>query len=211
MNPPEKFKDQIRVVGVSGSLRRGSYTDIVVKKALQGATDAGADSTFINLRKFELPFYGMVPDKDFPPDVFRLREIIKQSHGVVLGTPEYHSSISGVLKNFLDFMRFEEFEGKMVGLVGVSGGNLGATNALNSLRTIGRCLHAWVLPQQVSVPQVHKQFDKQGQFLDEAIEKRLFEIGGQVAKLANSHAMQKDQDFIKMWEALPLNPGGEKY
>ena len=74
-----------------------------------------------------------------PPDVARLRSTVKRCHGLILGTPEYHGSFSGVLKNAIDLMGFEEFEGKMIGLVGVAGGAMGALSALASLRTIGWC------------------------------------------------------------------------
>ena len=114
------------------------------------------------------------------------------------------------MKNALDLMSFEEFEGKMIGLVGVSGGNLGAINALNSLRTIGRNLHAWVLPQQVSIPEAEKYFDADGQPNDPELKARLLEIGQLIAKFAAFHEIQKDQEFIKLWEGLPFNPGGRK-
>ncbi len=205
-----KFKDKIKIVGVSGSLRPGSFTHKTVEMALQGAAELGVETQFVDLRNYEMVFYGMMEEDDYPEDIIRLRKEVKDAHGLILGTPEYHSSLSGVLKNFLDLMGFNEFEGKMVGLVGVAGGTLGATNALNSLRTIGRSLHAWVLPQQVSIPQVWKCFDEDGKMTDKDIEARLLELGRQVARFADFREMQKDQDFIRMWEALPLNPGGDK-
>jgi NAD(P)H-dependent FMN reductase len=64
---------------------------------------------------------GKDDESEFPKDVFRLREEVKQARGIILGTPEYHGGYSGVLENALDLMGFEEFEGKMLGLLGVSG------------------------------------------------------------------------------------------
>jgi multimeric flavodoxin WrbA len=91
-----------------------------------------------------------------------LREEVKHAEGIILGTPEYHGGYSGVLKNALDLMGFEEFEGKMLGLVGVSGGAMGAFGAMNSLREVGRALHAWVVPDQASIPQAWQEFDETG-------------------------------------------------
>ena len=72
----------------------------------------------------------------------------------------------GVLKNAIDLMGFNEFQGKVVGLIGVAGGSTGAINGLNGLRTVGRALRAWVIPNQVSIPQAWEAFDKAGQLKD---------------------------------------------
>src|SRR3954453_8729251 len=108
----------IRIVGISGSLRAGSYTRRAVETALAGAEEAGAATQLIDLRDYNLVFRAGKDESGFPPDVFRLREEVKQSDGVILGTPEYHGGLSGVIKNALDLMGFDEFEGKMIGLVG---------------------------------------------------------------------------------------------
>ena len=102
---------------------------------------------------------GKEDDKEYPKDVFRLREEAKGAHGLILGTSEYHGGVSGVLKNALDLIGFEELEGKMIGLVGVSGGALGAVHALSHLRTVGRAFHAWVIPEQAAVSEAWKAFD----------------------------------------------------
>ena len=86
---------------------------------------------------------------------------------------------------------------------------MGAINALNSLRTIGRSLHAWILPDQVSIPQGWKVFDKTGQIKDDDLEKRLIEMGRQVTRFAHLHTSEKSQEFLQLWETAPVNPGGE--
>src|SRR5882762_11225252 len=152
-----------RIVGISGSLRPGSYTTMAVAVALQGAAELKCETKLINLRDYQLVFCDVKDDESqFPKDVLRLREEVKQAQGIILGTPEYHGGYSGVLKNALDLMGFEEFEGKMLGLVGVSGGAMGAFSALESLRNIGRALHAWVVPEQASIPQAWQEFDENG-------------------------------------------------
>src|SRR5206468_3630574 len=105
----------IHVVGISGSLRAGSYTRRAVECALQGAADSGAQTQLIDLNEYQLIFRAGKDETGYPDDVFRLRQHVKEAEGVVLGTPEYHGSFSGVLKNALDLMGFDEFEGKMIG------------------------------------------------------------------------------------------------
>src|SRR6266568_1457230 len=136
----------VRIAGISGSLRVGSYTRSAVAAALEGAAEVGAETRLIDLRDYQLVFLNSREEAEYPPDVLRLRADVRQADGLILGTPEYHGGLSGALKNALDLMGFDEFEGKMIALVGVSGGRLGAFDALNSLRNIGRALHAWVIP-----------------------------------------------------------------
>ncbi len=199
----------VKIVGISGSLRPGSYTRKAVRIALEGAKEAGADTQLLDLGDYDLPFSSGNPrDRNYPPGVIKLREDIKSADGVILGSPEYHGGMSGVLKNAIDLMGFKEFEGKLIGLVGVSGGLMGATNALVSLRNVGRSLHAWVIPEQVSIPQAWRKFDQDGSLDDEAIKKRLKNIGQEVAHYSSLHAFDNEMTFLDEWQAAPVNPGG---
>lgn len=201
----------VTVVGLPGSLREGSYTRKAVEIALEGAADAGAETRLLDLRDYDLPLSSGDPrEPNYPPGVDRLRKAIQEADGVILGSPEYHSGMSGVLKNAIDLMGFKEFEGKMLGLVGVSGGSMGATNALISLRNIGRALHAWVVPEQTSIPQAWREFDKDGSLQNEALRDRLKRVGEQVARFSTLHTLCQDEAFVKAWETAPENPGGRK-
>ncbi len=204
---PEQTDDQITVAALVGSLRPGSYTAAALRIALQGAGEFGAKTKLIDLRDYDLPFENGGAS-DGAPDVARLRADIKSAQGLLIGTPEYHGSFSGVLKNALDFLRFEEMEGKMIGLVGVAGGAMGAFDAMNGLRAIGRALHAWVLPAQVAIPEAWKQFDDEGAIRSAALRKRLHDVGFEVAKFAYWHNCGRVREFIHGWETAPENPGG---
>lgn len=209
MNQTEMDGNRILVAGICGSIRPGSYTRMAVRIALRGAEEAGAQTLLIDLQDYELVFCdGKVDESIYPEDVFRLRRDVGRAQGIILGTPEYHGGVSGVLKNALDLMGFEEFRGKMVGLVGVSGGALGAVHALDSLRTIGRALHSWVVPEQASIPQAWKAFDEAGALRSGDLENRLKQVGRQVARFANLHSWEKAQEFLTAWEDAPVNPGG---
>jgi NAD(P)H-dependent FMN reductase len=138
------------------------------------------------------------------------RYVLQHLFAPLLPKGEYHGGYSGALKNALDLMGFEEFEGKMLGLVGVSGGTMGAFGALNNLRAVGRALHAWVIPEQASIPEAWKVFDASGRVQDGALEKRLKEVGRQVARFAYLHTSAQAQEFLRAWESAPVNPGGAK-
>lgn len=196
------------MVGICGSLRQGSYTRAALNAALRGAAEAGARTQLLDLVEYGLGFAGR-GEGDEMESVATLRRQVREADGIILGTPEYHGSFSGVLKNALDLMGFTEFEGKMVGLVGVSGGKMGAFDALNGLRNVGRALHAWVVPEQASVPEAWKVFDDSGQIKDTEIAERLLTVGRQVTRFARLHKCAAAAEFLKGWEAAPVNPGGE--
>jgi FMN reductase len=209
MAQDEKVRDQVRIVAICGSLRPGSYTRMALQTALRGARETGAEATLIDLREYQLIFCdGKENESGYPNDVFQLRGEVKRAHGVILGTPEYHGGVSGVLKNALDLMGFEELEGKMLGLVGVSGGALGAVHALSHLRTVGRALHAWVIPEQVAISEAWKAFDEKGNLKNPEVEERLLELGRQVVRFSYLHSSEKALEFLHLWESAPTNPGG---
>jgi len=202
-------ESNILVAGLGGSLRTGSYTSMAVNIALLGAKEVGVQTEFIDLNKHNIAFCdGRHDTSTYPEDVIKLKQKISMAQGIILGTPEYHGGFSGVLKNAIDLMGFDEFEGKMIGLIGVSGGKMGAANALNSLRNIGRALHAWIIPEQVSIGEAWKVFDEDGKLKDENLEKRIMEVGRIVARFAFLHTSEKTQEFLSAWESAPPNPGG---
>ena len=203
----DKPAGKLRVIGIPGSLRDG-FTRKALRIALEGAQELGAETALLDLGSFDLVFCDGRSRDEYPEGVHRLRSAVKSAHGIIIGTPEYHSGVSGVLKNALDLMGFEEFEGKMIGLVGVAGGSMGAVNALNSLRTVGRSLHAWVLPDQISIPQSRHAFDEWGKPKDPKLEDRLMELGRQVTRFAFLHSSKQMKDFLEVWEEAPENPGG---
>jgi len=209
MSQKEHTENHISVVGICGSIRSGSYTRMALKIALEGAQEVGVQTQLIDLRDYDLVFCdGKEDESAYPEDVFKLRREVKQAGGIILGTPEYHGGFSGVLKNALDLMGFDEIEGKMIGLVGVSGGAMGAANALDSLRTIGRALHAWLIPEQASIAEAWKVFDESGKMKNADLEHRVREVGRKVARFAYLHTSEKAQEFLRAWEGAPINPGG---
>jgi len=195
--------ESIRITGVCGSLNADGATRKALAIALKGAAEYNAETSLLELRDFNLVFCGSVPQDEYPPDVFKLRQTIKNSQGIILATPEYHGSLSGALKNMLDLMSIEEFETKIIGLVGVAGGHIGAVNSLNTLKTICRNLHCWVLPQEVSIANSSQTFNDDGTVKDLEIEERLLNVGRQLVKFAAVQKRVQHDDFLKMWASLP--------
>ena len=180
--------ETLRVVAISGALRSGNLTRRALEVALRGAASAGASTELLDLSSMQVAFCDERRDETtYPPDVDRMRRAVGTAHGILLGSPEYHGSMSGALKNAIDLLSFEEFEGKMIGLVAVAGGSQSATGTLAHMRTVCRHLHAWVIPQQVSISRIQDAFGPDGHLKEPEHEARLLEIGREVARYAGLH------------------------
>lgn len=162
----------VKFVGIGGSLRAGSYSQLALRAAAQRLEALGAEVEIFDLRSLDLPFCDGGDDYPDHPDVEKLSQAVRQADGLILATPEYHGSVSGVLKNALDLMGFEELSGKVTGVISVLGGQSNS-NALNDLRTILRWVHAWTIPEQVAIGQAWKAFSEDGKLLDEKLSQRL--------------------------------------
>jgi FMN reductase len=161
----------VKIVGIGGSLRPDSYTQQALEIAAKLAADQGAEVELFDLRTLDLPFCNGGDSYPDYPDVERLRQAVLQADGVILATPEYHGSLSGVLKNALDLMGFEHFSGKVTGVISVLGGQVNS-NALNDLRTILRWIHAWTIPEQIAIGQAWNAFKPDGSLADQKLAQR---------------------------------------
>ena len=161
----------VKIVGITGSLRDGSYSVKALKQAITRVKTLGAEVEILDLREMNLPFCDGSDDYSDYPDVEKLRNAVKTADGLILATPEYHGSLSGVLKNALDLMSFEHLSGKVAGLISVLGGQSNS-NALNDLRVILRWVHGWVIPEQIAIGQAWQAFDGEGKLLDEKLSQR---------------------------------------
>ena len=161
----------VKIVGITGSLRQGSYSALALKEAVNRVEALGAAAEILDLREMELPFCNGGDEYPDYPDVEILRDKVKAADGLILATPEYHGSISGVLKNALDLMSFEHLSGKVAGTISVLGGQSNS-NALNDLRVIMRWVHGWVIPEQIAIGKAWQAFDKEGKLTDEKLAQR---------------------------------------
>jgi FMN reductase len=161
----------VKIVGIGGSLRSNSYTQIALQLAAQRVEALGAEVEILDLRQLQLPFCN--GDKEYPdfPDIKRLRETVMNADGLILATPEYHGGVSGVLKNALDLLSFDELSDKVTGLISVLGGQSNS-NALNELRLIIRWVHGWVIPEQIAIGQAWGAFSPEGKLIDEKLSQR---------------------------------------
>ncbi|MCC6951917.1 MAG: NAD(P)H-dependent oxidoreductase [Phycisphaerales bacterium] len=186
--------NEVRVLGISGSLRKGSYNTLLVKSALAGAAGAGAKTTFLDLRELSLPVFDedLEASGPMPEGVRRLKDELRAHQGLVIASPEYNSSVTAALKNTIDWATRPEpgqpplscFNGKVAGLVAASPGGLGGLRGLVHLRAILGNINVIVLPQQVAVPRAHEAFGEGGVLKDPAQRASVEAIGAAVCNTA---------------------------
>jgi FMN reductase len=146
-------------------------------------TRMGCHTHIVDLRETRLPFCnGDKNELETHPEVVQLRNAVSKAHAIVLSTPEYHGSLSGVLKNALDLLDQSHLEGKVAGVISVLGGPANS-NALNDLSRIMRWCHAWVIPQQIAIGHASAVF-VDGQIRDVHLRRRFDEFAGSLVRSA---------------------------
>jgi len=182
------------ILGIGGSLRADSTAMLALQIALEGAQEAGARTRQIDLATFPLPLFdGTSSLNGYTPEehkaIVTLLDATREAQGFILASPTYHNTISGSLKNALDFMELlkddhpPRLEGKVVGLVSVQGGTSGTgNNTLTTMLLAARAMRAWVAPSMVSVPGSREAFDEEGRARDPVINRRLQMLGVEVAR-----------------------------
>ncbi|MFM2313104.1 MAG: hypothetical protein RLZZ04_2380 [Cyanobacteriota bacterium] len=175
----------VKIVGIVGSLRPDAYSGLALHQAMERVKELGAATEILDLREMKLPFCDGGSEYPGYPDVEMLRVTVKAADGLILATPEYHGSVSGVLKNALDLMSFEHLAGKVTGLISVLGGQSNS-NALNDLRIIVRWVHGWVIPEQIAIGQAWQAFDSSGNLKDDKLGERFDQFA---QSLVNSSAL----------------------
>ncbi len=176
----------IRIVCAAGSVRPANQTANALALVVdEMRKDQRVAVDVIDLAEIEMPLPGTAKDS---PVTKSLQEQVSSATAVVLGTPEYHGSYSSVIKLFIEQLGYPSvLSGKPVVLLGVAAGVIGAIKATEHLRSVCSHVGAIVLPGSVSVAQVHKVFDQEGNCLDPGIEKRIRRLGTGLIDYIDNH------------------------
>lgn len=163
-----------KILVFAGSTRTDSCNKKLAKVAAEAAKAAGAEVTFVDLRDYPMPLYDgdLEEASGLPESAKKLKALFVQSDGFIIASPEYNSSITGVLKNTLDWVSRTEtddepdlvaYRGKAAALLSASPGGLGGLRGLVHVRAILGNIGVIVLPDQVAVSKAYDAFDEQGQ------------------------------------------------
>jgi NAD(P)H-dependent FMN reductase len=166
----------INILGVAGSMRQESYSTLGLKMVLEEAKKYGSESDLLDLRDRNLPLYDpgapSSNDSSFNNSNNVLEKIstaLKWADALVLASPDYHGSMSGTLKNFLDYF-WEDFAGKTFGYM-IASHEKGLTVA-DQMRTAVRQCYGWSMPYNISI-NGEKDFDSEGNLVNSALVKRI--------------------------------------
>ena len=182
----------LTIVGLGGSLASVSRSRSALQFALAGAESAGAETQLLDIRELDLPMYN--PDDDEPTEAAaKLIESCYAADGLLWSSPMYQGTISGALKNALDWLhvlgnRDPPFlHDKVIGLISAAGGTQGL-QAINTMEFSVRALRGWAVPYVVPVATAARVFDEVGRIQDPAVELQLKTLGGEVVRVAERFA-----------------------
>ncbi|HSI96794.1 MAG TPA: NADPH-dependent FMN reductase [Gaiellaceae bacterium] len=167
----------MRILAVSGSLRTDSYNTALTRAAAE-LTPAGVDVELYEGLGRLPPFDADVDGEDAPEPVRDLRERIEAGDALLFVTPEYNGSISGVLKNAIDWASRPPrggaaLWGKTAAVAGATTGQFGAIWAQQDLRRVLGIAGARVIEGEVPVARAQDAFDESGRLRDPLLEQRL--------------------------------------
>ncbi len=168
-------KGTVNVLGVAGSMRQQSYSTCALKIVLEETKKYNAESYMLEVRKINLPLYDpseITSDESSSNNnsvLERITTALKWADVFVLASPDYHGSMSGGMKNFLDYF-WEDFAGKTFGYI-VASHEKGLTVA-DQMRTAVRQCYGWSMPYNISV-NGEKDFDSKGNLINSAVAKRI--------------------------------------
>jgi chromate reductase len=177
----------MKILAVSGSLRRSSYNTRLLRAAVEAAPEGVDVELWDGLG--DLPLYDQDLDTTEPIDsVRRLRDAWGAADAILFATPEYNGSVPGVLKNAVDWasrpVRESALTNQNVSVVGASNGQFGAMWAQADLRKILGIAGARVVGDELPVARASEKFDAEGRLLDGELFERLRLVLGTLASQA---------------------------
>ena len=166
-----------KILAFAGSTRAGSINRRLVEAIVPLLEAKGAHVTSIDLKDYEMPLYnGDLEERDGVPEgARRLKRLMAEHDGLLIGSPEYNGGFTPLLKNTLDWCSRREtddpaplvaYAGKTAAIVSASGGKFGGMRGLVHLRQILVNLGVLVIPQQVAVGNVYEVLGEDGSFND---------------------------------------------
>jgi FMN reductase len=184
------------IVGVGGTTRAGSTSEKALQLVLSEARNAGASIELFTGADIDLPMYA--PGASARTEkATAFISALRRANGVVIASPAYHGSVSGLIKNALDYiedMRADPqpyLEGRAIGLIACAAGWQATGTTLVALRSIVHALRGWPTPLGVAINSIGKPFNEDGSATEAATVSQLRSIAQQVVQFARSRALHE--------------------
>jgi FMN reductase len=182
------------IVGLGGTVRAGSTTERALAVALKAAEAAGAETRLLGGQFLSrLPIFDPRPSGPTPEQA-ELAEAVRAADGIIVASPGYHGSISGVMKNALDTLELTRddaapyFQGKPVGTIITADGWQAAGTTLMALRAIIHALRGWPTPFGAALNAGTSLFDEAGECREAKDAWQLATVAEQVLEFAKMRA-----------------------
>ena len=160
-----------KVMGICGSYSIKSANGNLLEMAKKLFNEDGIQMDIWGYSSSPLPIAGA--DGCWNDDnVLKFQEMAKSADAYILSSPEYHGTMSGVMKNQLDYLNFNLVGGKVWGLMSTLGGQSNTTT-LNHMRISARWLHGHVIPEQLAIGRIKEAFNDNGDFIDGMMAERM--------------------------------------
>jgi chromate reductase len=172
------MKKKVKILGISGSLRKGSYNGGLLEAAKK-LLPANCSLEIFDLS--DIPLYNQDKEAKLPKAVVELKAKVRAADAILIATPEYNYSMPGVLKNALDWgsrpYGDNAWDGKPLAIMGASPGMLGTARAQYHLRQVFVYLNMHALNRpEVMVPAAHEKFDAKGRLTDAKTREKIKEL-----------------------------------
>jgi len=135
-----------KILGVGSSMRKESFSTLALKITLEFAQKEGIETQLLNLQKTPLPMF--YSEENETTEIRQVKDCVKWADSFILATPDYHGSMSGSMKNFLDYF-WSDFAGKLFGYICAS--HEKGLTVMDQMRTAVRQCYGWSMPYGVSI------------------------------------------------------------
>lgn len=188
------------VLGVGGSTRVGSSTEVLLRSVLDLAAERGASTTLLSGADLILPAFE--PDMKLPPTAVQLTDEFRRADAVVIGSPAYHGTVSGLVKNALDYaelLRDDDrayFDSLPIGCVVTAHGWQAAVNTLAGLRQIAHALRGWPTPIGIAVNVADGRVIVDGRIIDPKVQDSVERLTRQLF-VFKQHSVYADKEMAQ--------------
>lgn len=176
------------IVGLGGTSKTGSSSGRILHAALATCETLGCRTRMFDGPALDLPLFAA--ERPAPSGAIALMEALREADGIVIASPSYHGTVSGLVKNALDHVEMlaaderPYFEGRAVGLIAVAAGWQAAGSTLVTLRTIAHALRGWPTPIGIAANSAHPLFGEDGSLVEPALRGQLLLMAEQLVEFA---------------------------
>ncbi len=181
-----------KILAFAGSIRKDSFNKQLVNVAKRSAEKLGAEVTFVDLHDYQMPLYcdDLFAEQGMPETAISFKELMKTHNGFLIASPEYNGSLTGILKNTIDWATVRHgdeernacFNGKIAGILCAAPG-IGGSRGMHHLRMVLSSLGTFVLPRHLCVTNCHAHLQGNNTLEDDKIQHQLDDLASELVRV----------------------------